>query len=174
MLTSDGRPENVELLRRRYPSIPVRLLDLDDPDPDFREQAEIVYCYGTLYHLRQPAEALTFLAGCCTSTMLVETCVSFGDDERLEIVDEYESIPSQALSGVGCRPTRLWVHRRLTELFPYVYMPRTQPWHEEFPVAWTTPPTDPGRLIRAIFVASKEPVLNHLLTDQIPLHQEGI
>jgi hypothetical protein len=139
VLTSDGRPENVALLRRRYPTLPVRLLDLDDPDPEFRERAEIVYCYGTLYHVRRPAEALEFLAGCCTSLMLVETCVSLGDDDRLELVDEDPSIPSQALLGVGCRPTRRWVHTRLGALFDHVYVPTTQPWHTEFPVDWTRP-----------------------------------
>jgi hypothetical protein len=172
VITSEGRSGNVELLRRRYPSTSVRLLDLDDPDPEFRDEAEVVYCYGTLYHLRRPAEALVFLADRCTSLMLVETCVSFGDDERLELVDEDVSNPSQALFGTGCRPTRLWVHRRLSELFPFVYMPRTQPWHEEFPVDWTTPPTAPDQLIRAIFVASRDALTNPMLTEQIPQHQE--
>ena len=171
VLTSDGRPENVELLRRRYSWIAVRQLDLDDPDPEFRERAEIVYCYGTLYHLRRPAEALAFLARCCASMMLVETCVSFGDDERLDVAEEQASHPSQALSGIGCRPTRLWVHRRLGELFPYVYMPKTQPSHPEFPVDWTTPP-GPGELTRAIFIASRTVLRDRLLTKRIPLRQE--
>jgi len=172
IVASDGRPENVELLRGRHPSISVRQLDLDDPDPGFRESAEVVYCYGTLYHLQRPAEALVFLADRCTSLMLVETCVSFGDDERLVLVDEDVSNPSQALLGIGCRPTRLWVHRRLAELFPHVYMPRTQPWHEEFPVDWTTPPTDPDQLVRAIYLASRAPLQNRLLTEEIPQRQE--
>ncbi|MBA2742297.1 MAG: class I SAM-dependent methyltransferase [Actinobacteria bacterium] len=173
VLTSDGRTENVELLRRRYSRITVRQLDLDDPDPEFREQAEIVYCYGTLYHLRRPAQALTFLARCCTSLMLIETCVSFGDDERLDIAEEDSSNPSQALSGIGCRPTRLWVHRRLSELFHCVYMPRTQPWHPEFPIDWTTPDRV-GELTRAIFIASRTPLRNQLLTPRIQQHQERI
>jgi hypothetical protein len=170
VLTSDGRLENVEQLRRRYHWIAVRQLDLDDPDPEFREQAEIVFCYGTLYHLRRPAEALAFLARCSTSLMLVETCVAFGDDERLEIASEDACLPSQALAGIGCRPTRLWVHRRLRELFPYVYMPETQPWHPEFPVDWRVSPS-PGELIRAIFVASRVPLGNPKLSETIPTHQ---
>lgn len=173
VLTSDGRPENVELLRRRYPSIAVRQLDLDNPQPEFRETADIVYCYGTLYHLRRPAEALTFLARCCKSMMLVETRVSLGDDERLDIAEENSLNPSQALLGIGCRPTRLWVHQRLSELFPYVYMPKTQPWHPEFPVDWTIPESA-GELTRAIFIASREPLRNRLLIEQIPERQERI
>jgi hypothetical protein len=171
VLTSDGRPENVAYLRQRYPSLPVRLLDLDRPDPGFAERAEIVYCYGILYHLRRPAEALQFLAGCCTSLMVVETCVSLGDDDRLELADEDSSNPSQALLGLGCRPTRHWVQKRLSALFDHVYVPRTQPWHEEFPVDWTKP-VGPDQLIRAIFVATRTPLANPLLGDQLELHQE--
>jgi hypothetical protein len=55
VLTSDGRKENYEILRQRWSWIDVRLLDLDDPDPDFHEVAEVVYCYGTLYHLSRPS-----------------------------------------------------------------------------------------------------------------------
>ena len=170
VLSSDGRPENVELLRRRYSGITVRLLDLDDPDPQFHEEAEIVYCYGTLYHLQRPTEALTFLANCCTSMILIETCVSFGDDERVDIAQENASSPSQAISGIGCRPTRLWVHKRLSELFPYVYMPKTQPWHSEFPVDWTTP-FAADELARAIFIGSRTLLPNQLLTERIERRQ---
>ena len=172
VIATDGRSENVELLRRRYPTLRVRRLDLDDPDPDFREAAEVVYCYGTLYHLRDPARALTFLAGCCTALMLVETCVSFGDDDRVDIVDENASLPSQALHGIGSRPTRVWVQRRLAELFPFVYMPTTQPWHPEFPLDWTDRSSAASDLTRAVFVASWARIESPLLTERIEMHQE--
>ena len=169
IVASDGRPENVELLRGRHPSISVRQLDVDDPDPGFRESAEVVYCYGTLYHLQRPGEALVFLADRCTSLMLVETCVSFGDDERLVLVDEDVSnlagSPGYRLSP-DAAPGPPAPHR------PYVYMPRTQPWHEEFPVDWTSPPIAPDQLIRAIYVASRDPLQNRLLTEEIPQRQE--
>jgi hypothetical protein len=164
VLSTEGRPENYELLRTRFDWMETRLLDLDHPDEDFDPRTEIVFCYGVLYHLRRPAEALSFLARACTSLMLLETCVAFGADERLEIVDEPKEDASQALSGRGCRPTRLWVFRRLCELFPYVYVPVTQPWHPEFPIDWTRPPAE-GELRRAIFVASRGPLDNPMLSD---------
>jgi hypothetical protein len=132
VLTSDGRKENYEILRRRWSWIDVRLLDLDNPDSDFHEVAEVVYCYGTLYHLSRPAEALAQMARWCTSLLLLETCVSAGTGEDCVFVDEPEWWHSQSLSGRGARPTRLWVHRRLSELFEYVYMPTTQPWIRNF------------------------------------------
>jgi hypothetical protein len=112
----------------------------------------------------------TSLANCCTSMMLVETCVSFRDDESVDFVEEPASSPSHAVSGLGCRPRRLWVHRRLSELFPHVYLPTTQPCHPEFPIDWTVPP-GPGELTRAIFVASRTRLRNRLLTKRIRQRQ---
>jgi SAM-dependent methyltransferase len=169
--SSDGRPENVRLLAKRYPELHVRRLDLDAPDPAFGERFDVVYAYGTLYHLRRPAEALEYLAAHCDSLLLLETCVTPGDEERLVLVDEPEHNPSQATSGTGCRPTRPWVHRRLSELFPFVYMPLTQPSHPEFPLDWAAEPAD-GTLTRAIFVASREQLENPLLSEAIPERQE--
>lgn len=171
VLTSDGRPENVAVLRERYPWIAVRLLDLDDPDLSLADTVEIVYCYGTLYHLARPAEALAFLAARCSSLLLLETCVSFGDDLSLNVVDEASFHPSQAVSGRGCRPTRPWVLDQLRRHFERVYIPLTQPWHPEFPLDWTASPPAAGELSRAIFVASRERLDNPLLTERLPERQ---
>jgi hypothetical protein len=166
VVVTEGRAENVALLRRRFPDRDVRLLDLDDPDPRFREQAEIVYCYGTLYHLSRPAEALARMASCATELLLLETCVSPGDDERVNAIDEDASSPSQSVRGRGCRPTRPWVWARLAESFRHVYATRTQPWHEEFPLDWRFE-YDPKRLTRAVFVGSRTRIDNRVLTPDL-------
>jgi Methyltransferase domain len=140
VVTSDAREENVAILRSRFPSLDVRLLDLDRPPDSFEEEAEIVYCYGTLYHLSRPKEALEFLAARCSSLLLLETCVSVGLDEQVNPVEERRSDPSQSVSGVGCRPTRPWVLAELRKHFPYAYVTRTQPWHPEFPLDWNFEP----------------------------------
>ncbi len=168
VVTSDARARNLELLEERWPGIDARLLDLDDPPTPIT--AEIVYCYGTLYHLRHPAEALEYLAACCTGLLLIQTVVGWGDDERLDIVDEPQQTPSQAAGGVGCRPTRLWVNRQLNLHFPYVYVPVTQPWHPEYPIDWTTA-QPPVALARAIFIAARAPLENPLLTTTLPQRQ---
>lgn len=166
VVATEGRPENLALLRQRYPDLPSAVLDLDNPDPSFSETAEIVYCYGTLYHLSRPAEAIEYLAARATDMMLLETCVSPGTDERLNLVEEDVDNPSQALRGRGCRPTRPWVKSRLAEFFPHVYMTTTQPWHEEFPLAWSFQPDE--RLVRSVFVASRQPLGSPVLTKEIP------
>ena len=139
------------MLQRRYPKLDARLLNLDDPDPAFAVQADIVYCYGTLYHLEHPARALAYLAARTKHFLLLETCVSPGDDEEINPVEEELAKPSQGLRGRGCRPTRSWVYTRLREHFEHAYLTTTQPWHEEFPLVWEFEPDSsvPIRGVRA-------------------------
>ncbi len=170
--TSDARPDNVAMLRVRYPDLDVRLLDLDDPDDTFDLEAEIVYCYGTLYHLSRPAEAIAFMQARCSGLLLLETCVSAGDDVSLNPVPEDIENVSQSLVGVGCRPTRPWVHQYLSKHFPHVYLARTQPWHPEFPLDWRDVDPHSSELVRAVFVASRAPLDDlKTLTTEIPYLQ---
>lgn len=169
MVSTEGRSENLVILRERYPSLDVRQLDLDNP-AELRESFDIVYCYGTLYHLQRPAEALNFMASCCRNMLLLETCVSYGDHQAINIVDEVRGIPSQSVSGRGCRPTRAWIHHELGQLFEHVYIPRTQPDHEQFPLDWTSPDQS-GTLTRAVFVGSRRPLENPLLSEDLLMHQ---
>jgi SAM-dependent methyltransferase len=170
VIATEGRPENLAVLRARYAELDVRLLDLDRPDRSFDDQVDVVYCYGVLYHLRKPARALEFLGRRSRELLLLESCVSQGTKESVNRVREPEWNPSQSLSGTGCRPTRSWIHAQLKRQFEFVYMTTTQPWHPEFPTDWTVPAA-PGENIRAIWVASREPLANPLLTDEIPDRQ---
>lgn len=103
--------------------------------------------------------------------MLLETCVSRGADEALNPEAEPAEDPTQAFHGMGCRPTRAWVLSRLRDLFPFVYIPATQPAHREFPLDWTDRGGDPRKLTRAVFVASRENLDNPILLDRLPDHQ---
>jgi hypothetical protein len=58
---------------------------------------------------------------------------------------------------------------QLKALFAYVYVPRTQPAHEEFPLDWSGEQPS-GRLARATFVASRRPIVNELLLEHLPYH----
>lgn len=167
VLSSEAREENLEMLRARFPNIEVRHLDLDQPDKSFIDQFDVVYCYGLLYHLKDPTGALEFMAQRCSGMLLLETCVSFGDEESINLCDEPASVLSQSIYGQGCRPTRPWVYNQLKRYFDFVYMPITQPNHEEFPLDWSTAPAN-DRLTRAIFIASKQPIENAQLVEHIP------
>jgi hypothetical protein len=170
MVVTEAQEQNLALLRSRYPGLDVRSLDLDDPPPEPIE-VDVVYCYGTLYHLRRPAEAIAWMAGCAGRMLLIETCVAAGESDQLYPFDEDAGMPENAVSGHGCRPTRSWVRRELTTHFAHVYVPLTQPWHEEFPLDWSRPELLEQPLIRAVFVASRQALVNPLLSEELPMRQ---
>ena len=85
--------------------------------------------FGLLYHLAHPEAAIAYLAACTQDFLLLETCVSYGKDDAVNLVAETAASPSQAIAGTGCRPTRQWIWTRLSEHFPHVYATATQPWH---------------------------------------------
>lgn len=170
---TEVRPENLEVLRARFPREDIQLLDLEDPGPLSGAPYEVVHCYGLLYHLGKPDVAIDYLSGVCSGLMLLETCVSPGDDESINPVPEDPGNPTWAYSGHACRPSRPWIFRRLKQHFAHVYLPKTQPNHPQFPVDWEGRQRDDKVLTRAIFIASREPLHNHLLGESIPLRQEN-
>lgn len=171
VLVTEPREDNLAALRARFPGLEIRRLDLDRPDGfDPARRFEIVYCYGTLYHLGRPAEALRFLSGLCEGMLLLETCVRPGAGEVVDRHEEPAAWPSQSVSGAGSRPTRGWIRARLAEQFAHVYLPVTQPDHPEFPLDWTS--LRPEDVARAVFVASRAPLDNPLLVEAIPDRQE--
>ncbi len=180
VLSTDGRPENLAVFLDRFDLSPscrpgdrleIGRLDLDRPPADLGRRFEVVYCYGVLYHLERPGSALDFLARCCTSLLLVETLVAPGWDEAVRPAGEDCRFVSESIHGMGCRPTRPWVFERLRQSFDFVYVPVTQPWHEQFPLDWVTPPEGADVPRRAVFVASRGPLASSLLVEVLPERQ---
>lgn len=190
VITTDARPELVSRIAGRfaaYPNVRAAVLDVessvslsDSPGPGAailppnparaRHAFDLVVCYGLLYHLREPVKALDFMSAACRGALLLETCVSPGPGEHLNPVDEDAHDVTQSVTGRGCRPTRAWVLSKLLARFPHVYVPRTQPSHEEFPLDWSAPRPQ-GRLTRAVFVASCSPINNPMLLAELPTLQ---
>jgi len=164
---TEARPENVAYLKKRYPEHDVFYLDLEKPDFDRKAVFQVIHCYGTLYHLVNPAEAIAFMAKLNGEILLMETCVSFGDDEAVHIVSEDAKDPTQSFSGKGCRPTRPWLFRELKKHYEHVYIPLTQPNHKEFPIDWTRPDKQQGKFSRCVFIASRGPIESSLLSAEL-------
>jgi len=167
VLITEVRPENLQLLRERYPRETIAALDMENPRLDGDERFDVVHCYGLLYHLAEPAPALEFMASRCGKIMFLETCVSFGAESAINPVAEDQLHPTQASSGTGCRPTRPWLFGKLKELFEFVYIPKTQPFHEEFPLDWTAPAQHRNQFSRAVFVCSRERIANDILSETL-------
>lgn len=168
---TEARAENLERLRVRYPFCKIQFLDMQHPSPIEGAPFDAIHCYGLLYHLNNPGRALEFLAKCSKKLLFLETCVSFGDEDAVNLVTETKLVPTQAYSGTGCRPTRTWLFHELRKTFQHVYVPRTQPCHEEFPLDWNAPERHTASLQRAIFVASHVPLQYDMLTSDLIMNQ---
>ena len=161
---TEARSQNLHYLRKRYPDCDVQFLDMERPSHLNGSPFDVVHCYGLLYHLSNPEEALAFLSRNTARLLFLETCISFGASEGINATPEDESSPTQAHSGTGCRPTRPWLFKQLQKLFEHVYLPKTQPNHEEFPLDWTAPEKHHACLKRSIFIAARERLENEMLT----------
>jgi SAM-dependent methyltransferase len=169
VVVTDGNAENVAEIKRRHPRLRAERADLDgDADLAALGSFDIVYCYGLLYHLADPDRALKRMAAVCRGMLLLETCVSLGKSSEVTFLRDFRS-NNQAITGVGCRPTRSWIMDRLTQYFGHAYHSVTQPDHPDFPLDWEMPET--RLLYRAVFVGSKQPLTSPALTAEIPRRQ---
>lgn len=153
----------------------VRLINTDAESFQLKVKGrfDIVHCYGLLYHLEDPETVLKNMAAHCQGLFLLETRVSFGQHEALNPIDEDPNVIMYSYHGPGCRPTRPWLLARLRELYPFVYLPITQPAHYEFPLDWSQPPpaSEPDPTYRAIFIGSRFELDNPLLLQELPMQQ---
>ena len=166
VVVTDGRRENVAEISRRLPGVRSDVVDLEqDISLAHLGRFDIVYCYGPLYHLGNPERALARLAEVCEGLMLIETAVSPGKYDELLLVNDPDYF-NQAVSGVGCRPTRLWVLNHLKELMGHGYIPCTQPDFVDFPLDWRKPPIE--LMYRSIFIGSRRPLDVPTLRSSVP------
>ena len=174
VVSTDAREECVQALKARYPQITALRVDMNHPEPlTDLGQFDIVHCYGLLYHLERPEAAIEAMSGVCANLLLLETCVSLGQDQEVKAAEEVISDYTQSVTGHACRPTRPWVFETLKKYFPFVYQTRTQPIHPEFPIDWTAVPLDHG-LIRIVLVASRREQNLPVLSSELLDHQERL
>lgn len=173
VVVTDGRPELVRFIRNRL-GVPTHVLDVEtELDKLYRlGKFDILHCYGLLYHISNPEAFLEHTAR-VTNWLFLETCVSAGNEQAVRLLDEERTHLWEAVHGQGCLPTRAWLFHTLRRFYPYVYCPTTQPYHEQFPIDWEAVPETPTRLIRAIFIASHQPINNPILVEHLPMRYEA-
>jgi predicted O-methyltransferase YrrM len=171
VITTDARPENVVETIRRYPNRKDRVAVVDlnvGGSHDYLGEFDVVYCYGTLYHLPDPGLCIRDMAARSRGLLLIETCVHPTDNGQINLAREDRSNPNQSFNGDGCRPGRDWVITELSKYFPYVYITRTQPDYPDFPLKWPAILKPGVQNCRAIFVASRTRLKNPELSE-LPL-----
>lgn len=167
---TDARVDNLNILAKTYPQASVTSLNLDNPPASFGRLFDVIYCYGTLYHLEHPSEAIAFMAR-HGQILMLETCVSPGSSGCIKWTDEDCCDPTQSVCGKGCLPSRQWLLDALGLHYPFVCTTRTQPRHKDFPTDWTKPSVE---FPRAVFVASYVPLYNAQLVAGLPDTQEAL
>lgn len=155
ILSTEGRTSNIQQNIRLHPHRRESVLRRDLNRPGSHDDLgifDVTFCYGTLYHLEQPASCLADLARVTKKVLLLETCVFPVDNGSINFVDEDQVAIDQALKGTGCRPARDWVYIQLRQHFNYVYITKTQPDHHDFPLQW--PVSNCQHNTRSVFIAS--------------------
>jgi len=172
VVSTDAREENIERMRELYPSHSGHVADVENADFEAFGRFEVVFCYGLLYHLENPARALRNVSSVCDDLLLLETMVTDSSKPILRLEDEYLSA-NQALRGIAHRPSPSWVAMLLNRIgFRHVFIARTPPDHPDYKFEWLDDGTTArdGHLLRAIFVASRTDLASEHL---VPLIEAG-
>jgi len=155
VLSTEGREGNIAENLRRHPWREGRVLCVDLETSGSHDhlagQFDVVFCYGTLYHVSNPRQVLEDLARVCHGLFLLESRVWWLDDGQVHEHADSEGL-DQALHRHSCLPSRNWLLDRLREICGFSYVSIRQPRSYQFPLTW---PTEPSSKTRAIFVASR-------------------
>jgi SAM-dependent methyltransferase len=165
VLCLDGRPQNIETLRRTYAGLRGEVADVESEDLGRFGRFDVVFCYGLLYHTTRPADVLQNLSRACRNLLLLETCVLDAAEATFEIVRDTPAI-NQGLRGEGCRPSPAFVVDELRKAgLPHVYAPTSRPLHRDFLFRYRNDHTHLRNrgLMRQVFIASREPLHNRTL-----------
>jgi SAM-dependent methyltransferase len=158
----EGRPENVEAMRSRYPRIEGHVADVENEPLSRFGRFEIVFSYGLLYHLENPLHAIRNLESVCEELLLLESMVCDHDRPVVQVEDE-SSDANQALGGLGCRPSPHYIALALNRAgFAHVYAPAQPPAHVDFRFEWrnSLDCVRDGHPLRCVFVASRTELRN--------------
>jgi SAM-dependent methyltransferase len=152
----DGRAENVDECRRRYPGVQGVVGDVESFDLTSLGRFDVIHCLGLLYHLENPVAALRNMCRVCDGVLFLETIVMDASRPLLLIDDEPKTV-NQALAGIGSRPSPAYVTMALNRVgFRHVYGLAVPPDHEDFRIEWSNDGAwqRDGHPLRSMFVAS--------------------
>ncbi len=128
----DGRTENVNEARRRFPHIPFECADVQDPAVLELGKFDLVLCFGLLYHLENPLLAIRNLRGLTEKCLLLESmCVP--DEKPSMLLREEPREDDQSLTDVAYYPSEGSLIKMLYRAgFAFVYHVFPLPDHDDF------------------------------------------
>ena len=117
----DGREENAQEAKRRFPEINFLTGNAEDLALLGLGTYDLVLCFGLLYHLENPFRAIRHLANITSKVILIESMCAPGTEASLQLLDEYHG-DDQGLNYVAFYPTESCLVKMLYRAdFPFVY-----------------------------------------------------
>jgi FkbM family methyltransferase len=128
----EGRAENVEEARRRYPGIQIEAGDVEDPGIADLGVFDFVLCFGLLYHLENPFRAIRNLKALTGKALLLESmCIP--EMEPWAVLREEPKQEDQSLTDVALYSSEGLIVKMLYRAgFSHVYCFDKLPDHEQF------------------------------------------
>lgn len=145
----DARIENVAEAKKRYPGITFCVYDVEDPKVLELEPADMVLCFGLLYHLENPFRAIRNLHALAKKLVVIESMIVPHQLPVAALVDEGQG-EDQSLNYVAFVSSEACLVKMLYRAgFEAVYKPQRLPDHDHFRASLEY------RRRRTILVASK-------------------
>jgi 2-polyprenyl-3-methyl-5-hydroxy-6-metoxy-1,4-benzoquinol methylase len=177
IILSDAREDNIDYLKLNLHRTLYKLnenkmstgqnlekyvWDMNEDLPS-KISVDIIFCFGTLYHLNNPDKALFNLSNICKEYCVISTATNGSDkDNDINFIPEFQE-KAQSYTLTGCRPSRKWVFNKLKKYFKYVYAFKKQPNHPDFKKEWPTVET-----CRFMIIGSHIELKNENLTTNLP------
>src|SRR5712664_544680 len=128
----DGRTENVEQARARFPGISFAQGDVENPEIRKLGEFDLVLCFGLLYHLENPFSAIRNLRTVTRKGLLLES-MCLPDQKPWMLLRKELSLEDQSLTDVAFYPSEgCFVKMLYRAGFAGVYRVRVLPAHDDF------------------------------------------
>jgi SAM-dependent methyltransferase len=149
VIAVDVREENIREAKKRYPHLTFRVENIEDPSVTKLEPADLILCFGLLYHLENPYRAIRNLYSLTKRVLLIESMIFPRSIPGAALVDEVRE-QDQSLHYTALIPSETGFVKMLYRAgFPAVYKPVTLPNHEDFRTSLS------HRRRRTVLLASK-------------------
>lgn len=158
VLAVDGRAENVQEARRRFPQLRFEVADAQDPALVNLGKFDLVFCFGLLYHLENPFRVVRNIAELAGKFTLVEGIVYPSPEPAMVLMDENHK-EDQGLDFMAFYPSEACLVKMLRRAgFSECFTPNPMPDHPEYRVGTN------GFRRRTVLAASKVPATSASLT----------
>ncbi len=128
----DGRAENAALAASRHPQAQFFTANLEDDEVRKYGPADVVVCFGLLYHLENPLRAVRNLHALTGKVLLVESMCLPSNFPVMELRDECRT-EDQALQFVAFYPSEACLTKLLYRAgFSFAYSFRKSPEHAAY------------------------------------------